>query len=130
MTKNRTGFVIRDKQYGKMLETSKRIQPEKSIMEEKGYALLRENEGNMRVQELIAPTKEEISKLIIQIEEMTAKTVVDKTVLDKNALEAYQSHEYMILRYGYDLLMSKSLTDVTFAEAYGEEFYTTSADSF
>ncbi len=129
-TKNRTGFVIRDKQYGEMLETREKIQPEKSVITERGYALLSENEGNVRVQELIAPTREEISELIIQIEEKTAKTVVDKIVIDKKTVETYQSHGFMILRNSYDRLMSKPFTDVTFAEAYGQKFYATSVDSF
>ena len=129
-TKNRTGPVLRDKQYGKMLETWKRIQPEKSIVTDKGYALLKEDEGNMTVLEVMALTTEEISKLITQIEEEATKTVIDRAVLDKNIREAYQSHGYMVLKDSYDVLMAKPLTKATFTEAYGNKFYATSADSF
>jgi predicted acetyltransferase len=130
VTRNYTGFVIRDKQYGKMLAARKKIQPAKSIESDKGYALLRESEGNMYVRELVALTREEVDKLIAQIEEKTAKTVVDEKVLGKNTLNTYQSRGYMIITEGYDLLMSKQLTDATLEETYGEEFYATSADSF
>ena len=129
-TENRTGFVVRDKQYGKMLETRKRIQPEKTIVTDKGYALLKENEGNTYVQELMALTKGQASKLVTQIEEKTTKTVIDTKIQDENTMAAYQSQGYIILREGYDLLMSKQLTDVTFTETYGSEFYATSADFF
>ena len=129
-TKNYTGFVIRDKQYGRMLETRKRIQPEKSIVTDKGYALLREDEGNMYVKELLALSKEETSKLISEIEEKTAKGIIYEKVVDKDTLETYKSCGYMIMREGYDLLMSKQLADTTFTETYGNKFYSTSADFF
>jgi len=129
-TKNYTGFVIRDKQYGRMLETRKRIQPEKSIVTDKGYALLREDEGNMYVKELLALSKEETSKLISEIEEKTAKGIIYEKVVDKDTLEISKSRGYMIMREGYDLLMSKQLADTTFTETYGNKFYATSADFF
>lgn len=129
-TKNYTGFVIRDKQYGRMLETRKRIQPEKSIVTDKGYALLREDEGNMIVKELIALSKEETSKLISEIEEKTAKEIIYEKVVDKDTLETCKSRGYMIMRGGYDLLMAKQLADTAFTETYGNKFYATNADSF
>ncbi|NIO38116.1 GNAT family N-acetyltransferase [Candidatus Bathyarchaeota archaeon] len=129
-TKNCTGFVIRDKQYGRMLETRKRIQPEKSVVTDKGYAFLREDEGNMYIKEIIALSKEETGKLISEIEEKTAKEIIYEKVAGKDTLETCKSHGYMIMREGYDLLMSKQLADTTFTETYAKKFYTTSADSF
>lgn len=129
-TKNCTGFVVRDRQYGKMLETRKKIQPEKTIVSDKGYALLKENEGTIYVQELMALTKEKVSKLVPQIEEKTKKAVIDEKIQDENTMAAYKSQGYIILREGYDLLMSKQLTDATFTETYGSKFYATSADFF
>lgn len=129
-TRNYTGFVIRDKQYGRMLETRKRIQPEKSIVTDKGYALLREDEGNMYIKELIALSKEETDKLISEIEEKTAKEIIYEKVAAKDTLETCKSRGYMIMREGYDLLMSKQLADTTFTETYAKKFYATSADSF
>lgn len=129
-TKNQPGFVIRDKQYGRMLEIRKRIQPEKSILTDKGYALLREDEGTMYVKELIALKKEEGSKLIAQIEEKTTKAIIDEKVVNKDTLDTYKSRGYMTIREGYDLLMSKQLTDTTFEETYGHTFHATSADFF
>jgi predicted acetyltransferase len=129
-TKDRTGFVVRDKQYGKMMETRKRIQPEKSIVRDEGYALLKDNEGNVTIQELMALTKEETSSLITQVEAKATKTIIDQTVLDKALQKAYQSHGYMILEDSYDLLMFKPLADKGFKETYGNKFYATAVDFF
>jgi len=129
-TKNQPGFVIRDKQYGRMLEIRKRIQPEKSIVTDRGYALLREDEGNMYVKELIALKKEEGNKLISQIEGKTTKAIIDEKIVSKDTLDTYKSRGYMTIGEGYDLLMSKQLTDTTFVETYGQRFHATSADSF
>jgi len=129
-TKGLTGFVIRDRQYGRMLEARKTIQPEKCIVTPKGYALLSDTEGSITVQELTALTKEEISKLITQVEARAKKTVVDQAVLDENLQKTYQSHGFMMLEDSYNVLMYKSLTDTTFAETYGNKFYATAADFF
>lgn len=130
VTRNSTGFVIRDKQYRRMLVTRKKIQPAKCIVTDEGYALLRENEGNTYVRELMALTREEINELILQVEEKTAKTVIDEKVVDKDTLNTYQSRGYKIMREGYDVLMSKQLADATFTETYGHRFHATSVDSF
>lgn len=129
-TKDRTGFVVRDKQYGKMIETWKRIQPEKSIVRDEGYALLKDNEGNVTIQEIMALTKEETSSLITQVEAKATKTIIDQTVLDKTLQKTYQSHGFMLLEDSYDVLMSKPLTDKEFKETYGNEFYATAVDFF
>lgn len=130
VTKDYTGFVIRGKQYGRMLETRKRVQPEKSIVTDNSYALLREYEGNMYIRELIALSKEGISRLLTEIEEKTAKAIIYEKVVDQDTLDICKLRGYMIMREGYDLLMSKQLTDVTFTETYGHGFYATGADSF
>ncbi len=129
-TENCTGFVVRDREYGKMLETRKRIQPEKTIVTDKGYVLLKASEGVTFVQELIALTKKDVDNLVTRVEERTEKAVIDQKVQDKNAMDTYQSRGYMILKKGYDLLMSKQLTTATFRETYGPQFYATSADFF
>jgi hypothetical protein len=129
-TKDHTGFVVRDRQYGRMLETWKRIQPENCIVSDEGYVLLKDDEGSMTIQELKALTKEEASRLVTKVEETARKTIIDRAVLDKTLQKIYQSHGFMLLENGYDLLMSKPLTDEEFKETYGNEFYATAADFF
>ncbi len=129
-TENRTGLVVRDKQYGKMLEIRKRIQPEKCIITDEGYVLLKEEEGNVAIQEIIALKTEETSKLINLIEQKATRTVVDGAVLDNTILDVYRSHGYMVLEESYNVLMAKPLEKAGFAEVYGDKFYMTEADSF
>ncbi len=129
-TQDKTGFVIRDTQYGKMLETRKRIQRGKSIVTNKGYALLKEDGGNVAVQEIIALTKEEISRLIPQIEGEAKKTVIAEAVRDADLQKAYLSRGFMILEDSYEVLMSKSLTSASFREVYGNKFYAAATDYF
>jgi len=129
-TQDKTGFVIRDTQYGKMLETRKRIQPKKCIVTNKGYALLKEDSGNVAIQEIIALTKDEISKLITHSESEATKTVIAEAVLNNNLQKAYLSSGFMIFQDSYDLLMSKPLAKASFKEVYGNKFYAAATDYF
>lgn len=129
-TQDRAGFVIRDASYRKMLETRKRIQSDKCIVTDKGYALLKEDKGNVTVQEIIASTKEEMSKLITQIEDKATKIVIAEAVLDRDLQSAYLSQGFMILEDSYDVLMYKPLTNEGFTEVYGNKFYAAATDYF
>ncbi len=129
-TKDRTGFVVRSPRYGKMLETRKRIQPRKSIVADKGYALLKEEGGNVAIQEIVAFTREETDRLIIQSEEKAKKTIIAEAVLNNDLQKAYLSHRFMLLEDSYDLLMSKALTRTNFRKIYGRKFYAAATDYF
>jgi len=130
VTEDRSGFVVRSTQYGKMLETRKIIQPKKCIVTGKGYALLNEDRGNVSVQEMIALTKGEVSKLITHSESKATKTVIAEAVLDDTLRRAYLSHGFMILEDSYGLLMFKPLTNASFMEVYGNKFYAAASDYF
>ncbi len=129
-TDDRTGLVVRDEQYGKRLRTRRKIQPEKSIMVDEGYALLKEREGNVEIEEIIALTTEEVGKLIDLIEEKATKTIMDRIVLDENRLNTYRSHGYMVLTDSFNVLMAKPLEKISFREIYGDKFYMSHLDSF
>ena len=129
-TADRTGLVVRDKQYGKSLKTRRKIQPEKSVITEEGYALLKEQEGNVAVQEIIAITTEALGKLIDLMEEKATKTITDRIVLDEKRLNTYRSHGYMALTDSFNVLMAKPLEKIGFREVYGEKFYMSNLDSF
>ncbi len=129
-TKDQTGFVVRSPRYGKMLETRKRVQPRKSIVAENGYALLKEEGGNVAIQEIVALTKEETDRLITQSEERAKKTIIAEAVLNSDLQETYLSHGFMLLKVSYDLLMSKPLTKANFREVYGHKFHVAATDYF
>ena len=130
-TSNRTGLVIRTKQYMCMLGLREIIHLEKTIQTEEGYALLKENKGNVTIKEIMAPTKRETTQLIRRIEEKAPKTVIDRLVLDGKALDAYRSQGYMTQTESYSVLMAKSLAKSTgFKQVYGGKFYLSSVDLF
>jgi len=131
VTEDRTGLVIRSEKYMKMLEQRKIIQPEKTIQTEKGYALLKEDEGKVSIKEIMALTKEETTRLLRKVEEKALKTVADRAVLSDRTMDAYKSEDYMTLTQSYGVLMAKSLTkSATFKGTYGDKFYLTSVDLF
>jgi len=128
---DRTGLVIRSKEYMKMLERRKIIQSDKTIQTEKGYALIKENEGKVWIKEIMAPTKEETIRLIRKAEEKAYKTVADRAVLSDRTLKAYKSEGYMTLTQSYGVLMAKPLTkSATFKGTYSDKFYLSSVDLF
>lgn len=130
-TKNRTGLVIRNLEYMKTLGIRKTIHPEKTIQTERGYALLKEDEGNLRIKEINSLTLEETNKLLRKIEEKATKTIIARAVLNSQTLNVYQSRDYVVLKESYEVLMAKPLTKTTtFQEVYGDKFYLSSADSF
>ena len=128
--KDRSGFVVRSTRYRKMLETRRMIQPKKCVVTGKGYALLNEDKGNVSIREIVASTKEEVSKLITHSESKATKTVIAEVVIDNTLRRAYQSHRFMILEDSYDLLMYKPLTNASFMEVYGNKFYAAATDYF
>lgn len=131
VTEDRTGLVIRSEEYMKMLERRKIIHPEKTIQTEKGYVLMKEDEGKVTIKEIIAPTKEETIRLMRKAEERALKTVVDRAVLSDKTLNAYKAEYYMTLTQSYGTLMAKPLTkSATFLETYDNKFYLTSVDLF
>jgi GNAT superfamily N-acetyltransferase len=131
VTEDRTGLVIRSEEYMKMLDRRKIIQPDKTVKTEKGYALVKEDEGKVSIKEIMAPTKEETTRLIREIEEKALKTVVDRAVLSERTMDAYRSEDYMTLTQSYGVLMAKPLTkSATFNRTYGDKFYLTSVDLF
>jgi predicted acetyltransferase len=131
VTEDRTGLVIRNEEYMKMLERRKIIQPDKTVQTEKGYALVKEDEGKVSIKEIMAPTKEETVRLVRQVEEKALKTVVDRVVLSDRTMEAYVSEDYITLTQSYGVLMVKPLTEsATFIGTYGDKFYLTSVDLF
>jgi predicted acetyltransferase len=131
VTEDRTGLVIRTDEYMKMLDKREIIQSDKTIQTEKGYALLKEDEGRIAIKEIMAPTKEETLRLIRRAEEKAVKTVANRLILSDRTLNAYRSEGYMTLTESYGVLMAKPLTkSATFQGTYGNDFYLTDVDVF
>lgn len=127
----KTGLVVRDKEYLKMLEKRERIQPEKTIITKTGYAMLKEEKETMLIREIISPTIDEANKLIDEVEKKAQTIVYDRVILDNKTVQAYRSRGYMVLNRSYGVLMVKPLRkSATFRQVYGNRFYMSNADSF
>lgn len=127
----KTGFVVRDKGYFKMLEKRGDIQSETSIITKMGYLFLNERKETILVREIISPTIDEANKLINEVEKKAQTIVIDRLVLDNKIFQTYQSRGYMVLNRSYGVLMVKPLRkSVTYREVYGDNFYMSETDNF
>ncbi len=103
---------------------------ERSILLERGYALLKEQEGVVRVIELIAlddPTRE---ALLDAIEAQAGKAVIDRTVTDEPLFQSYQRRGYFVQKESYLVLMAQSFSGRPVEEVYGSDLFFTSLDMF
>ncbi len=130
-TTDKTGIVVRDENYLKILYKREKIKPEMILLNKNGYAIFK-NEGKLlHIKEIVATSIEETKKLIRSLEHKAKHLVFDTMVLDGKILKSYESLKYNIYKRSYGLIMVKKLTtNVTFKQVYGENFYMTSLDWF
>lgn len=130
-SKDRTGLVIRDKPYLKMLKKVEGITSKHSMIHDRGYVIFREDKSGIGIRELVALDAEEMHVLISHIEERTKGVVYDRAVLNSALRDVYRSRGYMIQDRGYGLMMFKPLTrDASFKRVYGDKFYLSRLDVF
>lgn len=128
---DKTGFVVRDENYFKILHKREKIKPEMILLGKNGYAIFKDEEKLLRIKEIVATSTEEAKKLIRSLEHKAKQVVYDTMILDEKTLKAYESLEYIIQRRSYGLLMVKQLTNnVTFKQVYSENFHMTNLDCF
>jgi len=129
--KGKTGFVVRDREYMKMLTKVYEIATKEFITTDKGYLIFKKDKKLIRIRELIASSKQEMDKLIGLAEEKAQDVVYGRAVLDPILQKAYKSRDFTVLEAGHGVLMVKELTaDASFKNAYGNRFYMSSLDHF
>jgi len=127
----RTGLVIRDKQYLKMLKSSHRLRSKDFIILKNGYAVARtEDRGVVNVLEIIAASTETIGRLLELVEKKAKAIVCDRIVLDKEILRVYRARGYQVQDKSHGVFMVKPLKDAKFHQVYGGKFYMTNLDLF
>jgi predicted N-acetyltransferase YhbS len=130
-TREKTGFVVRDKKHLKMLKKMEGIKPKQCIIDKEGYMIFREDKTGTWIRELVAFNKNQMHRLIETVEERAKGPVFDRAVLNSDLLGVYETRDYMILKNGYSVLMSKPLApDASLAQTYGDRFFLTRLDSF
>ena len=119
----KTGFAIRQEDFVTMHAKGKRFDEKISIFKENGYALLTENQGVTKVQELVAFDHATHRELIDQIEQGAKTGVISHVITDQWLLGEYQSRGYRTQSGEDGVMMVKNLTDVGIDEVYGSSFY-------
>jgi len=129
-TKDKTGFVIRQKDFVKLFLFRKLINEKKFIQMKSGYAFLNGTRGVTKVQEIVALNRETYEKLVTKSEEMSAGIIINRCVYDPILLEVYQSRGYKIQSTSNSVLMVKPLDKTDYREVFGDSIYISVPDRF
>jgi predicted acetyltransferase len=120
---DKTGFVVRQKDFVTMFAKRKRIDEQKSMLKPKGYALVTEDQSVIKVQDLVALNESTYEELVEGIEENAKNGVINRLVADDTLLAIYKSKGYRFQIGDNSVLMVKNLTDVDVDKVYGKSFY-------
>ncbi len=128
----RTGFVVRDETYLKVLAKHFQISARECITTQRGYVMFKREKKVARVRELIAHDEKEMNRLIGLIEPKGQRIVIGRVPLGDSALgQIYRSRGFTVLEDGHGVLMVKELTaEASFNESYGSRFYMSALDHF
>jgi len=133
-SRDKTGFVVRDRAFFKMLRARAKIEgikPEMCIIGEEGYVMFREDKTGIWIRELVALNVEQMHELIDILENRTRGAVYDREVLDSRLWEVYRSRGYVIQNSSFGLMMFKPLVSgASFKKTYGDRFYMSRLDAF
>jgi predicted acetyltransferase len=127
---DKTGFVIRQKGFVTMYAKRKRFDEKKSILKQKGYALLTETQNVTKVQDLVALEETTYGELIEEIELAAKSGVINRSVAGQRLLDIYESKGYQVQKGDNGVLMVKNLTDAQINKVYGKSFYIGALDWF
>jgi ribosomal protein S18 acetylase RimI-like enzyme len=129
--KNRTGFVVRNKAYMKMLAKTHEIAARECIIAQRGYVIFKREKKHVRIRELIAHDQEEMNRLVGQAEDRAQTVVYGRAILDPALRKVCESRGFAVLEGGHGVLMVKELiTNASFNEAYGNVFFMSALDHF
>ncbi|KPL05493.1 MAG: hypothetical protein AMJ73_00410 [candidate division Zixibacteria bacterium SM1_73] len=127
---NKTGFAARQKDFVNLFTKRKSFDEQKSILKEKGYALLREARDVIKVQDLVALDDATYGELIDETERLAKSGVINRAVADRGLLSIYKSKGYRVQKRDDGVLMVKNLADATIDKVYGESFHMAALDWF
>lgn len=130
--KSKTGFVVRDEAYMKMLMKQYEISAKECIMTQRGYVIFKKEKKQARVRELVAQNNKEMDRLIRLVENKAQRIVIGRLGAWDPALgRAYMSRGFTVLETGYGVLMAKELlAKAPFNVFYGKRFYMSALDHF
>ncbi|MGA2767264.1 MAG: GNAT family N-acetyltransferase [Candidatus Bathyarchaeia archaeon] len=130
-SKDRTGFVVRDRSYLRMLKKVEGIKAKQCFIGKDGYVIFREDKSGIWIRELIVLDAKEADLLIDMMEKRTRGLVYDRAVLDKGLLGVYRSRGYIVQEKAHSVMMFKLISpDTSFKDTYGDKLYLSRLDAF
>ena len=127
---NKTGFVVRQKDFLRMFTARKRFDEKKSFQTKNGYALLSEFRNVLKIQELVGLNQKTYDMLLEQVEAFTPDGVIDRMITDEVLMDVYRRRGYKIQMGDDGVFMVKKLEKVELEETYGDAFHIGMLDSF
>jgi len=128
--KDKTGLVVRDEAYVKMLAKTLGISARECILTDRGYVIFKKEKKHVRIREIAACDEEEMHRLIGLVENRAENLVYARGVVDPDLQRVYRSHGYTVLEAGHGVIMVKELADAPFSEVYGDRFHMSALDYF
>jgi GNAT superfamily N-acetyltransferase len=128
--KDKSGFVVRDRDYVRMLAKTYEITQRQCIMTKRGYIIFKQEKKMIRIRELAARDEKEMNSLIRLVEQKAKNVIYARAVLDPKLRQTYKSRGFSVLESGHGVLMARNLTNASFTNTYGNTYYMTSLDHF
>jgi predicted acetyltransferase len=128
--KDKTGFVIRQKDFGGLFAQWETFDEKKSMQMQNGYALIREVRKTIKIQEITSLDDPTYEKLLDQVESTAPGGVLDRLVNNERLLKIYKKRGYSIQEGSHSVLMVKKLGDLELEATYGEKFHIGLLDYF
>jgi predicted acetyltransferase len=130
-TENKTGLVVRDIQYLKMLRKVEGLKAKQCLIGKNGYVIFRQDKSGIWIRELVALNTKGTDELLSVIENQSKGLVYDRMILDDTLLSVYRAREYMIHQRSHSVMMLKTLAPgASFEKTYGDSFFMTRLDGF
>jgi ribosomal protein S18 acetylase RimI-like enzyme len=126
----KSGFVVRQEDFVRLLEYRGSIDSKKSKVTEGGYALASETKGVCRMREIIGRDRSTCAGLLDHIEGMARYAVIDHRVTDPLCLELYRERGYDIHTKHFGVVMVKGFANLDVEEVYGDRFHMGGLDRF
>jgi predicted acetyltransferase len=128
--KDKTGFAVRQKNFLEVLSERKKFDDKKSVLMQKGYALVSGPREVSRIMELVSSDEQSYHNLLDQIESFSPNGVIDRMITDDKLHQVYKDRGYCIEEADHGVVMVKRLAQAEFEEKYGNAFHMGMMDMF
>jgi predicted acetyltransferase len=128
--KDKTGFAVRQKNFLEVLSERKKFDDKRSVLMQKGYALVSGPREVSRIMELVGSDEQTYHDLLDQVESFSPNGVIDRMITDEKLHQVYKDRGYCIEEADHGVVMVKKLARSEFSEKYGNAFHMGMMDMF